>query len=437
MLFYENDEFWGMKILLLNTFENRGGAAVACKRLMKALQKSGVSVKMLVRDKQTDNTDVVSVNTSFGETKINFFRFVWERLVIWLNNFFSRKNLFAVSLANTGVDVSEHLLVQEADVIHIHWMNQGFLSLKSVEKLIRLKKPVVWTMHDMWPCTGICHHARNCSHYTQDCGDCFFLKLSGKKDLSYRIFQKKLQVGYENICFVACSNWLKIKAEKSRLLKHSKLTVIPNPLDINLFSPVDKSEVRQKLGLSLNSYFLLFGAAKVRDVRKGFEYYFEALRLLNREMPELNGKLKLIFMGESGLEMPHDIPYPAHFTGFLTDEKEIADWYNAASLFVLPSLEENLPNMIMESMACGTPVVGFDTGGIPEMIDHKYNGYVARYKDSYDLMKGMCWLLEQADCKKVSENARKKVIDCYSEEIVAERFSQLYSDLLSYKNEIN
>ncbi len=422
-----------MKVVLVNTSEKKGGAAVACKRLVKALRKSGVSVKMIVRDKQTDNPDVVSVNTSFWKTKINFFRFVWERLVIWLNNFFSRKNLFAVSLANTGVDVSEHPLVQEADVIHIHWMNQGFLSLKSVEKLIRLNKPVVWTMHDMWPCTGICHHARNCSHYTQDCGDCFFLKLPGKKDLSYRIFQKKLRVGYENICFVACSNWLKIKAEKSRLLKHSKLTVIPNPLDINLFSPVDKSEVRQKLGLSLNSYFLLFGAAKVGDVRKGFEYYFEALRLLNRKMPELNGKLELIFMGEFGLEMPHDIPYPAHFTGFLTDEKKIADWYNAASLFVLPSLEENLPNMIMESMACGTPVVGFDTGGVPEMIDHKYNGYVARYKDSYDLMKGIYWILFEANSEILSQKVRQKVVENYAEEIIARKYYNLYEQLLNAK----
>ncbi len=422
-----------MKIVLINTLEDRGGAAVACRRLMKSLKKQGVSVKMLVRDKQSMDSDVESINKTEFDKRINNLRFVYERLVIWLNNFFSRKNLFAVSLANTGVDVSEHPLVQEADVIHIHWMNQGFLSLKSVEKLIRLNKPVVWTMHDMWPCTGICHHARNCSHYTQDCGNCFFLKLSGKKDLSYRIFQKKLRVGYENICFVACSNWLKIKAEKSRLLKHSKLTVIPNPLDINLFSPVDKSEVRQKLGLSLNSYFLLFGAAKVGDVRKGFEYYFEALRLLNRKMPELNGKLELIFMGEFGLEMPHDIPYPAHFTGFLTDEKKIADWYNAASLFVLPSLEENLPNMIMESIACGTPVVGFDTGGIPEMIDHKYNGYVARYKDSYDLMKGIYWILFEANSEILSQKARQKVVENYAEEIIARKYYNLYEQLLNAK----
>lgn len=425
-----------MKVLLINTFENRGGAAVACKRLMTSLKKQGGGVKMLVRDKRSADPDVVSVNKTGPDKRINNLRFVYERLVIWLNNLFSRKDLFAVSLGNAGVDVSDHPLVQEADIIHIHWINQGFLSLKSIEKLIRLNKPVVWTMHDMWPCTGICHHARDCSHYTDHCGDCFFLRRSGQKDLSYRIFQKKLRVGYENILFVACSEWLRTKAEKSGLLEHSKILTIPNPLDTDLFSPSDKLEVRKKLGLSQNSCFLLFGAAKVGDARKGFKYYFEALRLLNHAMPELNGKLELLFMGDAGLEVPGDIPYPAHFTGFLTDEGKIADWYNAATLFVLPSLEENLPNMIMESMACGTPVVGFDTGGIPEMIDHKCNGYVARYKDSRDLMEGIAWGLSLPDVKDVSENARKKVTDCYSEKMIAERFLQLYSELLADKNGI-
>ena len=104
--------------------------------------------------------------------------------------------------------------VKEADIIHLHWINQGMLSLKDIHRLVELGKPMVWTMHDMWPCTGICHHARDCSHYTQNCGNCFFLKLSGNKDLSYRVFQKKLRVGYENILFVACSDWLRSRTEK-------------------------------------------------------------------------------------------------------------------------------------------------------------------------------------------------------------------------------
>lgn len=419
-----------MKVVLVSTYEQTGGAAVACKRLMKSLRKQGLSVKMLVRVKQSTDPDVVSVSGTRLRKGINYLRFVSERLVIWLNNFFSKRNLFAVSIANTGTDITKLEEVKEADVIHLHWINQGMLSLGDIRKLVELGKPVVWTMHDMWPSTGICHHARSCSHYIQNCGDCFFLKLSGKRDLSFRVFQKKLQGGYEKICFVACSSWLKNKAEKSRLLKHSNIVTIPNPLDVELFSPWNKVEIRKKLGLPPDKYFLLFGAAKVGDVRKGFEYYFEALQFLDRERPELNGMLELIFMGNAGLEIPAGIPYPAHFTGFLTDEKEIAGWYNAVNLFVLPSLEENLPNMIMEAMACGTPVVGFDTGGIPEMIDHGENGYIARYKDSHDLMKGIYWVLCQADAKELSENARKKVMDCFSDKIVADRFYQLYSDLL-------
>lgn len=419
-----------MKVLLINTLENRGGAAIACKRLMKSLKKQGISAKMLVRDKQSVDPDVVSISETKLKKKINGLRFVTERLVIWLTNCFSKKNLFAVSIANTGTDITKLPEVEEADIIHLHWINQGMLSLEDIHRLLELGKPVVWTMHDMWPMTGICHHARLCSHYTQSCGDCFFLKLSGKKDLSFRVFQKKLHMGYEKIFFIACSNWLKSKAEISHLLKFSKIACIPNPLDTKLFLPLNKREVRKMLGLPLDKYYLLFGAAKMGDVRKGFEYYFEALQLLHRKMPQLSGKLELIFMGEAGLELPAEIPYRAHFTGFLTEEKELADWYNAVDLFILPSLEENLPNMIMESMSCGTPVVGFDVGGIPEMIDHRINGYIACYRDSYDLMEGIIWCLLKANYSELSFQARKKVENSYPEEKIAVKYLNLYRTVL-------
>lgn len=146
-----------MKILLLSTFELQGGAAIACKRLQQALEEQGISAKMLVRDKQTDDERVCSIYEKqpkwFGK-----FRFLWECLVIWLNNGFSRHNLFAVSIANTGYRIDRHPLVKWADVIHLHWVNQGFLSLKSIAKLSSLGKPVVWTMHDQWAYTGICHY---------------------------------------------------------------------------------------------------------------------------------------------------------------------------------------------------------------------------------------------------------------------------------------
>lgn len=422
-----------MKVLLINTSERIGGAAVACNRLMKALQFSGVEAKMLVRDKQTDDNNVISVNDSWFACKINRFRFLWERFVIWWTNCFTRKNLFAVSIANTGIDISRRPEVREADIIHLHWVNQGFLSLKDIEKLTKLGKPIVWTMHDMWPCTSICHHSRDCIRFQEQCKNCPFLQRPSSHDLSFKVFKHKSLIEYDKIAFVTCSHWLEVKAGQSDLLKESKLISIPNPLDVSVFYPKDVIGVKEKNHFSLDKYYVLFGATKINDPRKGFEYYFKALELLSREFPELNDKLELIFLGSSNLQLPVTIPYKVNFMGYLTDITETVDLYNAVDLFVTSSLEENLPNMIMESMACGTPVVGFNVGGVPEMIDHKINGYIAAYKDYQDLMSGILWVLENLNKKDLKGAARKKVMENYSERSVADRYFKLYQELSKNK----
>ena len=148
-----------MRVLIINTSEKTGGAAIAARRLMEALKNSGVQVQMLVRDRQTDAADVVELPPSW----LNMWRFIWERLVIWKANRFKRHNLFQVDLANTGTDITTLPEFKEADVIHLHWVNQGFLSLKDIRRIIDSGKPIVWTMHDQWPFTGICHYSGECT----------------------------------------------------------------------------------------------------------------------------------------------------------------------------------------------------------------------------------------------------------------------------------
>ena len=157
-----------MRVLLVSTFERMGGAAVAASRLGAALRADGVEVQMLVRDKQTDRPWVVALD----KTHKHKLHFLWERFCIWASNRFSRENLFSVSSANTGTDITRLPAFKQADLIHLHWINQGMLSLDNVTEIIRSGKPVVWTMHDMWNASGICHHARECDHYfTQACRD--------------------------------------------------------------------------------------------------------------------------------------------------------------------------------------------------------------------------------------------------------------------------
>lgn len=414
-----------MRVLLINTSERIGGAAVAAGRLMEALKNHGIKAKMLVRDKQTDRITVVALRKDWRLIG----KFVWERFVIWKANRFKKNNLFAVDIANTGTDITSLPEFQQADVIHLHWINQGMLSLKNIEKILASGKPVVWTMHDMWPCTGICHHARECTRYQQECGSCPFLYGGGHKhDLSYRVFRRKQRL-YQDypLTFVTCSHWLEEKARQSALTTGHKIVCIPNPLNINLFRPHDKQGARERLRLPADRKLLLFGSVKITDKRKGIDYLTASCKLLADKHPELKEQLAVVVFGKQSQQLAALLPFKVYPLDFVHDEHQLVDIYNAVDLFVTPSLEENLPNTIMEAMACGTPCVGFNVGGIPEMIDHLHNGYVARYKSSDDFANGIYWALTDPDYPNLCEQANRKAANQYSESSVAKRYIDLYN----------
>ncbi len=420
-----------MKILILNTSEHAGGAAVAANRLMNALHKGGHEVHMLVRDKQTNDPRVVSVNRGFITQKINKFRFVWERFIIFVNNRFSKKNLFAVSIANTGTNISKHPLVKEADVIHIHWVNQGFLSLKNIQQLVALGKPVVWTMHDMWPCTGICHHAYECNYYQNVCGNCFWLHTGKERDLSYRIHRRKEFFQQKNLCFVAVSQWLQLKAKQSSLLEKSEIAIIPNVVDTNIFKPGNKSAVRKELGWAADKKIILMGAAKLNDPVKGFQYLREALSLLTEKQDKNNYSLVLFGAIKNDATFLNNLPVHHIHLGIITDTQHLAKLYQAADITVVPSLYETFGQTLSEAMACGCPVVSFDNSGQTDIINHKVNGYLANWKSGADLAKGIDWTLSEADYNSLSEKAIEKVHSHYAEWIVAGEYLALYESCLS------
>lgn len=422
-----------MRIVFLSTFDSYGGAAIAATRLMKALRKENCHIKMIVRDRQSCDPNITSINNSLISKEINWLRFANERFIIYLQNGLNRTNLFKVSIANTGIDLSRHPIIQNADIIHLHWINQGFLSLRGIDKLQKTGKPLVWTMHDMWPCTGICHHARDCVSFTSQCGTCFFLQSKKADDLSTAVFKKKQQwiFANENITMVGCSKWLAGKAEKSTLTKRHRVVSIPNPIDIQQFQPhIDKREFRGQLGLPEQRQLILFGAANVTDKRKGIYYLIDAINQMLTVEPRFVEKMGIVVFGEAKAEFVSLVKIPVYPLGYVSDISQIVALYNAIDVFVTSSLEENLPNTIMEAMACGVPCVGFHVGGIPEMIDHKENGYVAAYKDAADLATGIDWVLNKADREKLSFNARKKVEENYSEAVVAKQYIELYRSLL-------
>ncbi len=415
-----------MKVTLINTFERTGGAAIAARRLFHALSDKGVTTQMIVRDGKSNNA-VHILNSSTWQKRINFLRFVWERIVIFLFNHCSRKNLFAVSIANSGTDISKMDFIKETDIIHIHWINQGMLSLKYIEQLGKLGKPIVWTMHDMWPCTGICHHARECNQYKDHCHACPFVT---SPSLASSVFKKKKRIWEKlPITFVTCSEWLRERTSHSKLMVGKKLLTIPNPIDTSLYRPKDKDTARKRLGLPTNKTLVLFGAVNAADKRKGIDYMVEAMDLLTQNYPQWKDQLEVVIAGNSKSDLKSLFTLPIHSISYITNDEEMIDLYNAVDLYVTSSLEENLPNMIMEAMACGTPCVGFKIGGIPEMIDST-NGYIAEYKSSEDLCKGINTILSSPHYENYAQSARSKVVNTYAYETIASQYIELYNQLL-------
>lgn len=430
-IFLQIEKRQTMRVLIVNTSENAGGAAVAAGRLVDALNNNGVKAKMLVRDKQTDDITVAQLpRTAFAK-----WHFMWERWCVFWHLHFSRKHLFELDIANAGTDITRLPEYKEADIIHLHWVNQGMLSLSCIRKILKDKKPVVWTMHDMWPATSICHLTLGCNKFSSGCQHCKYLPGKGSKnDISARVWRRKMRTYREgSMLMVACSKWLCSQAKKSGLLAGQRVVSIPNPIDTRIFRPIDKEEARQRAMLPAKGRIILFIAQRATNPNKGMTYLIEACKKMAADHPETLDDTAVAILGGHAEDFADSLPFPVYPLGYVSDERKIVDVYNSADLFVLPSLSENLPNTIMEAMACGVPCVGFRVGGIPEMIDHQRNGYVAEYKSVDDLSRGLYWVMQEADRRSLGEEAVKKVAASYSQYSVAMKYIEAYNQAMALK----
>ena len=435
-----------MRVLLVNTSELAGGAAMAARRLMTALEGNGVEVRMLVRDKASDDPRVITLPGKW----LARWHFLYERMVLLVRLRFNRKHLFAIDAGISGTDITRMKAFQEADVVHLHWVNQGMLSLADLRKIIRSGKPVVWTMHDAWPATALCHLTLDCRQFarrgldarTSGCRNCPYLPGGGSADdYSSRVWRRKQRMlAGGNVTFVACSRWLEGEAKASALLRGQHIVNIPNPIDNQLFSPGvadhasrrhdDQQRARRQEGLPLDRRLVLFVCQRVTNPYKGMDYLIDACRQMAEKHPYTTDDIAIMLLGSHADEVASQLPYPALPLGYVADEQRMARLYRAADVFVLPSLSENLPNTIMEAMACGVPCLGFRVGGIPEEIDHRRTGYVARYRDAADLAKGLHWLLYEADTQKLADEAVRKVARCYSPASVAVSYTEIYQQAM-------
>lgn len=399
-----------MKVLIVNTSKTIGGAAIAASRLATALQKAGIDVAFVSRTKK-------------------FPSFYWERFVIYAKNKFSRKNLFAVDIANAGQDITLDKAFQEADIVHLHWVNQGFLSLHILDKIFKSGKPVVWTMHDMWPCTAICHHAKDCNRFMSECKYCNLLQEPSSTDMANAVFQSKKQIySKARLNIVAVSTWLADKVCSSVLLRDKPVDVIPNTISLEQFDMLPKNKSRQKLGLPIDRHLIIFGAARLDDSIKGFEFLVAALNTLVKKGM---GNLHLALFGN--IKNAKDkflsaIPVPYTYFG-LVNESMLPEMFSAADVAVSASYYETFGLTLIEAQACGCIPVSFNNSGQTDIIQHKINGYLAKYKSSDDLANGIEWALTEGHESVNPVQLRQSVIEKYSDSVVARRYVDLYEKL--------
>jgi len=420
-----------LKVVHLNTYDGNGGAGRACMRLNRALLSQNIDSKIIVHYKFGNNPDIKTFNGNIIQKSYAAATIILERILA--KRFLKPDSRTPFSFTWFGRSVIKHPDVKNADIIHLHWINHGFLDPKHIAEIRKLGKPVVWTFHDSNAFTGGCHVRYTCNHYQQQCGNCPLLINSADDDISHRIWQQKNKA-YQQLDFniISPSLWMQDSVKKSSLMRGKATSNIPNTLETDVFKPINKKEAKAKAGLPTDKFIFLSGFMPSRkDLHKGTQYLLESMELLRQRLGAETDQVELVVFGNRGTENLPDFPFKTSFLGTINNDEKLALHYAAADAFLIPSLEDNLPYTVMESLSCGTPVIAFTTGGIPDMVRHQYSGFLATYRSSESFTDGMEWIIKHPERDKLNQQARQTIMDSFSEEVVAKKHIGVYQQLLS------
>lgn len=308
----------------------------------------------------------------------------------------------------------------DADVAHLHWVS---LEMMSIEDIGHIKKPIVWTLHDMWAFCGA-------EHVTEDFRwrDGYATRnrpvYESGFDLNRWVWQRKCKAWRSPMRIVTPSHWLADCARQSVLMRDWPVSVIHNPIDTEIWRPIEKGLARQLMGLPAAAPLLLFGTfGENAAPHKGFDLLLSALKCLRGQV----GGLQLVVFGQALPREPVDMGFPIHYVGHLHDELSLRVLYSAADIMVIPSRRENLPNTGVESLASGTPVVAFETCGLPDVVRHHQTGYLAKPFDAEDLAEGVRWVLQDSErYVRLCTNARNDAVTRFSYPAVARQYLDVY-----------
>lgn len=416
-----------MRVALLSTYDERGGAARAALRLHRSLPAAGVESRLLVQRRFGDEPGVLGPRGGL-EGGIAGLRAEWRpRLESIPVRFYLGRRGDLFSPSSFPDDIAPRVQALDPDVVHLHWVGFGFVR---PETLPRLRRPLVWTLHDSWPFTGGCHLPGDCVRYRERCGACPALGSSADRDLSRRVHERKRRAWAGlPIRVVAPSRWIGDAARASALFHDQAIDVIPNGIDLDRFRPLDRDAARAALGISAGARVLFFSALEgLGDRNKGFDLLREALAALARRVPR--GEWLLLVAGIEAPGDPPDSPVPIRFIGRIESEERFALHLAASDLLVLPSRLENQPNLAVEAMACGRPVAAFRAAGIPEVVAHEETGYLAEPYAPEDLAEGIAWIAETPERgRALGERARARAERLFGAAESARRHRDLYAEV--------
>jgi glycosyltransferase involved in cell wall biosynthesis len=418
-----------VKVLLLSTTDQHGGAAIAAHRLLTGLNKLGIDAKMLVLNKYSSDSNILKVEDYLNRNRIYRIKVYFKRkLSFYCKAFrwYKYPHRLNISLHDISISYIEDCLKRiDFEILHLHWIEGGFVNFKELQNL---NKPIIWTIHGSFPFTGICHHLI-CENYLNHCGNCKALNSNKDKDLSFRVFkQKQKRYADLDLHIISPSKYMANKAGSSHLLGNRPIRVIPNAIDSNKYAPVNKTKARSALNIPIKKTIAFGAISSISDKNKGFSLLLEGIYLLNKYyQPD---QIQLLIFGD---EYKEELGFSVINFGKVENDNLMKLIYSSADIMVVPSKHENLPYTIMESLSCETPVVAFNIGGNSEMVEHKKNGYLAEPYNIEDLTYGIRWCLENNRENLLGKYGRLKIVDEFDEKIIVQRHVELYQCLISNK----
>lgn len=409
-----------MKITHLAYSDIRGGANRSAYRIYKALQEFGAfDVEMKVATKYSDDWTVESPKRKFYSKELH----LKQRVSSQVGRFLKTRNSVIHSSSIFPSHWPNFFKRSDTDIVHLHWVASEMLSISDIG---RIHKPIVWTLHDMWAFCGA-------EHYTEEdrWQEGYF---KGNRpnyergfDLNKWSWNRKLRYWKYPAYIVAPSHWLASCVKKSALMHNWPVFTIPYAIDNAVWKPIDKGMARKILNLSVDSKLLLFGAmGGGQDKRKGFDLLMAALQKLDNSL----ARLELLVFGQEEPRETLDLGFPVHYMGSLYDDISLRIAYSAADAMVISSRQDNLPNTGIEAHACGTPVIAFDTSGLPDIVEHLKTGYLAQGLDCGDLSKGIMWTLNNPErCHKLGVEARRRAVKLWSPDVIAKQYHRIYESI--------